>query len=130
MRHSLKKSERLKKRDDIQRLFKYGDSIYEYPIKLYHLKVENGDDPAALLFGVSVPKKKFKRAVDRNLLKRRIKEAYRKHNAPLKIHFLAQEDKLLLMPVFLDNEIAEYSLIEGKIILLLQRLQAIYEQDH
>jgi ribonuclease P protein component len=130
MRQSLKKTERLKKRDDIQRLFKQGDSIYEHPIKLYHLKVEKEDDPSALLFGVSVPKKKFKRAVDRNLLKRRIREAYRQHNAALKAHFNDREVKLLVMPVFLDNEIADYSLIEGKIILLLQRLQAIYEQDH
>lgn len=131
MQQSLKKTERLKKRDDIQRLFKQGDSIYEHPIKLYHLKVEKKEeDPSPLLFGVSVPKKKFKRAVDRNLLKRRIREAYRQHNAILKAHFIERDVKLLVMPVFLGNEIADYNLIEGKIILLLQRLQAIYEQDH
>ncbi|MAY82670.1 MAG: ribonuclease P protein component [Flavobacteriales bacterium] len=130
MRQSLKKSERLKKRDDIQRLFKKGDSIFEHPIKLYHLSIEKGDEAAGLRFGVSVPKKKFKRAVDRNLLKRRIKEAYRKHNGSLKSLFKEGDHKLLIMPVFLADEIADYSLIEGKIILLLQRLQAIYEQDH
>lgn len=130
MRQSLKKSERLKKRDDIQRLFKQGDSIFEFPIKLYHLAVEAGEDKAPIHFGVSVPKKKFKRAVDRNLLKRRIREAYRKHNLNLKSHFHKDDRKLLIMPVFLGDEIADYSLIEDKIILLLQRLQAIYEQDH
>jgi len=130
MRQSLKKSERLKKRDDIQQLFRRGDSIFEFPIKLYHLSLEKELDTPPLLFGVSVPKKKFKRAVDRNLLKRRIREAYRKHNSSLKTHLDKTNRKLLIMPVYLANEIEDYNLIEGKIILLLQRLQAIYEQDH
>jgi len=130
MRQSLNKSERLKKRDHIERLFKQGDSIFEFPIKVYHLRIEDQESASPLLFGVSVPKKKFKRAVDRNLLKRRIREAYRKHNSPLKLLIDQREHQLLIMPVFLGNEIAEYGLIEGKIILLLQRLQAIYEQDH
>lgn len=130
MRQTLKKHERLKKRDDIQLLFKKGDSIYEYPIKLYHyaLPAENNSSP--LLFGVSVPKKRYKRAVDRNLIKRRIREAYRKHNLHLKELVKSKDKKLMIMPVYLGDEIKDYALIEDKIILLLQRLQAIYEQDH
>ena len=125
---SLRKHERLKKRDDINLLFSQGESLFEYPIKLYHLKKEAEEQP--ILFGVSVPKKKFKKAVDRNLIKRRIREAYRLHQKPLKELFKKKEGSLLIMPVYIADEIVDYQKLEGKIILLLQRLHHLYEQDN
>lgn len=129
MRKSLNKAERIKKRDDIQRLFKEGKVEFSHPFKLYHL-LSTEKNEAPLLFGVSVPKKMFKRAVDRNLLKRRIREAYRIHQAELKELMLKQERSLCIMPVYIANEIHDFKQIEDKIILLLQRLLRIYEQDN
>ncbi len=129
MRYSLNKNERLKKRDDIQHLFAHGKSEFAHPIKLYYqLKENNSDTP--LLFGVSVPKKKFKKAVDRNLIKRRIREAYRLNQIPLKNLMAEKGHCLMIMPVYIADEIQDYKQIEGKIILLLQRLLRIYEQDN
>ena len=54
-------------------LLKTGDVLFHYPLKV-HFQEGGGD------FGVSVPKRLFKRAVKRNLLKRRVREAFR-HNA-------------------------------------------------
>lgn len=129
MKNSLKKHERLKMRDDIQLLFKDGQTEFAFPFKVYHLiKKEKSESP--LLFGVSVPKKKFKRAVDRNLIKRRIKEAYRIHQIELKEAMLKKGESLMLMPVYIADEILDYEQIETKIILHLQRLLRIYEQDN
>jgi ribonuclease P protein component len=129
MKNSLKKSERLKKRDDINRLFAEGKTEFSHPFKLYHLLLDEPQS-SSLLFGVSVPKKKFKKAVDRNLIKRRIKEAYRLSNQPLKESLRKQGKTLCLMPIYVADEILDYKQIEGKIILLLQRLLRIYEQDN
>jgi len=130
MRKSLNKSERLKKRDDIQLLFKKGATEFNYPFKLYHLEKKKEVEESALLFGVSIPKKKFKKAVDRNLLKRRTKEAYRLHQIPLKEAMISKGKSLMIMPVYIADEILDYKDIEDKIILLLQRLLRIYEQDN
>lgn len=129
MRKSLNKSERLKKRDDIQLLFKKGLHEFVYPFKLYYLEKENIED-SALLFGVSIPKKNFKKAVYRNLLKRRTREAYRLHQIPLKEALISRGKCLMIMPVYIADEILDYKEIEDKIILLLQRLLRIYEQGN
>lgn len=129
MRNSLNKTERLKKRDDIQQLFAEGQTIFTHPFKLYYV-LKEGEGLPPLQFGVSVPKKKFKRAVDRNLLKRRIREAYRLNQHPLKECLQKEGKSLLLMPVYIADEIQDYKQIEGKIIVLLQRLLRIYEQDN
>lgn len=130
MQNTLSKSERLKKRDDIKQLFEKGESIFEYPFKLYHIAKKQDQEASPLLFGISVPKKKFKRAVDRNLIKRRSKEAYRIHQHNLKKLMQERGESLLIMPVYIADEILNYKEVEDKIILLLQRLLRIYEQDH
>lgn len=71
------KSEKLKKEKVIKQLFSKGKSVYKYPFKLLWLPnavAEEQTNPQVL---VSVPKRAFKKAVDRNRIKRQIKEAYR-----------------------------------------------------
>ena len=74
---SFKRGERLKSRKEIARLFQKGQSFGQYPLRLIWLekKEKEGDFPIQL--AVSVPKKKFKKAYQRNRIKRQIKEAYR-----------------------------------------------------
>jgi ribonuclease P protein component len=67
------KSERLYKKKSIQELFQKGSSFYLYPFKVYTL---TGDAPASQML-VSVSKRNFKKAVDRNAIKRRVREAFR-----------------------------------------------------
>ncbi len=71
--------------------------------------------------GFSVPKRRFKKAVDRNLLKRRMREAYRRH-----AHLLPNDGpKLDMMLVYQKADILEYKDIEEIIILILERLESI-----
>ena len=107
------KSERLRGRTTIDRIYQEGNEVFKHPLRIKYL--ENLDHPSSR-FLVSVPKRLFKRAVDRNLLKRRIKEAYRlnKHQIQGKNYDIACQ--------YIGREIAEYSVIEEKLLDLLGRL--------
>ena len=73
MNNTLGKTERLKSRKLIKKLFEEGISIKNYPFRLVYIATET--PPIKSSF--SVPKRNFKKAVDRNRIKRLIKEAYR-----------------------------------------------------
>ncbi|WP_395066668.1 ribonuclease P protein component [Flavobacterium sp.] len=69
------KKEKLKSRKNIDLLFSEGKSVSKYPLRLVYSKIIDGDEK--LKFGVSVSKKHFKHAVDRNYFKRVLRECYR-----------------------------------------------------
>lgn len=72
--------------------------------------------------GVSVPKRLFKKAVDRNLLKRRIREAYRLNKKDLHELVLHKDLKLILLIQYKHREIADYHSIEEALLLGLKKL--------
>lgn len=120
MRQTFKKAERLSSKKTIEQLFESGRSFTIAPFKVIWL---NGDEhqPAQVQVAFSVPKKNFKRAVDRNKLKRRSREAYRKQKQ--EFYGMLGEKKLAVMLVYIAKEIHEYALIEKKINLVLKRLK-------
>jgi ribonuclease P protein component len=71
---------------------------------------------------VSVSKRNFKKAVDRNRIKRLIREAYRQNKSILGSNLASQPESLLLGFIYTAKTIMEYKEIERKIILILQRL--------
>ena len=68
--------ERLTKKK-IKQLFKSGSSVYMESLCMYYLKKKDSDYEKVNGVLISVPKKKIRKAVDRNLIRRRIREAYR-----------------------------------------------------
>lgn len=79
---SYPKSEKLKRQKLIERLFTEGQSVGQYPLRLVFLSVPENKVP--LQIAVSVSKKYFKKAVDRNYFKRVLRECYRKHQHQIK----------------------------------------------
>lgn len=76
MKYTLGKEERLKSRKLIGKLFEEGDSLKKFPLRLVYLQTKHkGNFPIQTSF--SVPKRNFKKAVDRNRIKRLLREAYR-----------------------------------------------------
>jgi len=77
---SLKKHEILRSKKNIEELFKNGSSFFLYPYKVFFLPNLTAENNQVLF---SVSKKNFKRAVDRNLIRRRMREAYRLNKSTL-----------------------------------------------
>lgn len=76
MNFSYPKSEKLKSRTAINLLFSEGKSVSKYPLRLVYRKADPEFDKNSKI-GVSVSKKYFKKAVDRNYFKRVLRETYR-----------------------------------------------------
>ncbi|MGV8135114.1 MAG: ribonuclease P protein component [Mangrovibacterium sp.] len=107
---SLTKEERLSSRKAIERLFLEGDSFFIFPIKVVYLRMELAAQyPVQAAFSVS--KKNFKRAVMRNLLKRRMREAYRL-NKGIVYQVVGRDRQLAVMFIYAGREEKEYELIE------------------
>ncbi len=112
------KAERLSSKVAIETLFETGRSFHSAPFKICWLETTEGSSPAQIV--ISVPKRSFKRAVDRNKIKRRIREGYRKNKDML--YGNLKDKKVLLMLIFTSKTILEYKEIEEKMIVALKRL--------
>jgi ribonuclease P protein component len=120
--YTFTKEERLCNKKLIDQLFHNGSSFLCYPFRVSWLITTDPQlFPAQVLFSVS--KKRYKKAVDRNLIKRRIREAYRLHKQQYLYSLLSDADKRVVFSIgFIGKEIAPYDLIEKKILKLLTQL--------
>jgi len=121
MNQGLPKQERVYKRDEIQSLLKRGESFAKHPVRaIYEIHPGKAADVAVMF---SVPKRKFKKAVDRNRIKRLMRESYRLNKQDL--HEVAQKKQLTVRVMFLytGRELPDFTTLRDKIILTLQRLE-------
>ncbi len=121
-KYSYTKEERLCSKKQIDLLFSKGSSFVLYPFRI--LWIQNPEPalyPAQVV--LSVPKKRFKRAVDRNRIKRRIRESYRILKTDKLYPFLREHNiNLYLMIIYTGNEIITTKEIEKKLNLAFDRL--------
>lgn len=83
--HTFSKQERLCGSKQVDRLFNQGNrGIAAFPVRLVWLLSDEPEDPAVVRILISAPKRNFHHAVDRNRIKRQIREFYRVSSAPLK----------------------------------------------
>jgi len=120
MKDTLPKSDRLTNRVAISQIYNKGKHLNEYPFKVVWREEDNEVPGLKVVF--SVPKRKFKRAVDRNQIKRKLREVYRKHKHNCQIEAESKNKSVSLFLIYLGKEIPTSKLVEDKIILLLKRL--------
>ncbi len=112
-------SEKLKSRKLIETLFAEGKNVKSFPLLLAYLPLEHEGD-ALFQVGFSVSKRKFKHAVDRNRVKRLMREAYRLNkNNLLEKH----TKKHILMFIYISNTILTYSEIEAAMLKVFRKLE-------
>ncbi|MDY7396195.1 ribonuclease P protein component [Aureibaculum sp. 2210JD6-5] len=119
MRFTLKKEEKLKSKRLIGELFEKGKSLSKFPLRLVYLQVEHlSSYPIQVAF--SAPKRRFKKAVDRNRIKRLMREAYRKNKHIL---YDSIKEKHIIMFTYTDENELKYVEIEEKMVLLLRKFE-------
>jgi ribonuclease P protein component len=116
-KQNLTKKERLNSEKQIGRLFEEGKSIKSGCLRMVYLFIED-EVPSKIQVMFSVPKKNFKKAVDRNMLKRRMREAYRLSKPEINDDFSMN---ILIAFIFIDKEISPYLKIEYSIQDLLRK---------
>lgn len=117
------KKERLDSRKQIEMLFGGGSSqsMAAFPLRVVYIKKERarGDVPVQLL--VSVSKRHFKHAVDRNRVKRQIREVYRQ-NKQLLCDVVPETEQVLMALVWLADEHYSTQEVEKRVVKLMQRM--------
>ena len=123
-RNTFKKSERQCSRILMDHLFQ-GDNrtASSYPIRAVFLPVEEAVQKGVSIL-ISVPKKRFHDAVDRNRVKRQIREAYRKNKHAL-VEQVAQSGRGLLVAfIYVSAEIESTEYVEKRVVRLLDKIGA------
>jgi ribonuclease P protein component len=121
-RFTFTKEERLCSKILIDKLFTDGKSVYSPPFRFVFMSVEylKGEFPVQVVF--SVPKRNFKLAVKRNLIRRRMREAYRLNKSSFYEGLDHSAQKLAIMIIYIEKDISEYPKIEAGIIKGLKKV--------
>ena len=122
IRNTFKKYERLKREQHIDTLFQNGKAFSFSDLRfIYHVVPRTGE-PSPVRVGFSVPKKKHKKAVTRNRLRRLLVEAWRLHKSALYQH-ISEEAQLHIFIIFTGKEVADFLAVEHAMIKGVERLQ-------
>jgi ribonuclease P protein component len=122
MKNSFQKAERLCFQKEMDFLFEKGNSFISYPLRIIFVekKPDSGADASTL---ISVSKKKFKRAVKRNRIKRLIREAYRLNKEPFLQSLRERESGMLVGFIFIGKTLSRWDEIETAVVKALKLLQ-------
>ncbi len=113
------KKERISSKIEIDKLFSEGKGFITYPLRIIFLEIssENNNEKVDTRVSVliNVPKRKFKKATDRNHLKRLIRESYRLNKHSLTEIQILKDKRLLVVFLYLPDEKKTFSEIENAI---------------
>lgn len=121
--YTLDKKERLNSKKMIEQLFAGGNKSFPaFPLRVVYMPTEPAAGEPAVSMMASVSKKRFKRAVLRNRVKRQIREAYRKNKSILTDVLDAQGKRMILAFIWLDNNLRDSAEIEAKMKRMLMHI--------
>ncbi|MBN8578759.1 MAG: ribonuclease P protein component [Cytophagales bacterium] len=115
MKHTFKKSERLSKEKWIKELFEKGSSFYLHPFKVIY--IQHPDSALAHQVLITVPSRQYKKAVDRNKIKRRIREAFRTQK-----HLLLVAPAMAIGVLYTAKSIVSFAQIREKVLQVISTL--------
>ncbi|MDR0755010.1 MAG: ribonuclease P protein component [Prevotellaceae bacterium] len=122
-KHVFRKNERLRLRKDIEDVMQNGKKFLSYPFFVnYVIKNKDRQNSETTKIAISVAKRNFKKAVDRNLLKRRIREAYRQHKHNLNATARNSNKVINAIIVYVPKEKLSYEEIKKGIIRSMEKL--------
>jgi len=116
---TLGKNERLKSRKLIEQLFNDGKSFTVQPYKIYYLLVDKTHN---IQFAAGVSSKNFKRAVDRNRVKRITREAYRLQKKELQDVLEQKKLQLNIFFIYVGKELSDFNTTKEKVNVILNKL--------
>jgi ribonuclease P protein component len=118
LNYSFNKSEKLKSKILIDKLFKEGKSVSAFPLRLVYIGMDQNDSLLSRT-GVSVSKRNFKRAVDRNRIKRLMREAYRLHRPEYLSNILTPHAFMIL---YIGKQMPTLQELEKKMVVLFEKV--------
>jgi len=120
-KNTFKKEERLKSRKLIENLFVEGAVISHFPFKLIYKIAELKDSDSISKIAVSVSKRNFKRAVDRNFIKRKLRESFRKNKYLLYKTLIENNQNVYFIVIYTAKEDISYEDIEKEMKSMLDK---------
>ncbi len=126
--YRLIKQERLSGKKQIEKIFREGNSFFIKPFRVIWMPYDQGSMRAPVRMMITVPAKNIRRAVKRNLIKRRVREAYRKHKNILTEWLAGKNRSLDVVFIYTGTQISLYRDIEEKLVLSLQKIVAENEK--
>jgi ribonuclease P protein component len=117
MKTTYPKKEKLKSKKIIEQLFVEGDSISLYPLRLVFIE-STFDEAVKLKVGVSVSKRNFKKAVDRNKIKRQLREVYRLNK---NLYFNNITTQYAFMILYIGTEKPDFKSLDANMKRLFKR---------
>lgn len=118
--YGFSKQERICKRDDFQIVLAKGKSVYLYPFRCIYIWEDSSSFSAKI--AISVSRRRFKHAVDRNRIKRLMRESYRLNKHILYQHYINSNKNLNMLIIYTDTKFFSFSFIEKKMISLINKL--------
>jgi ribonuclease P protein component len=122
------KADRLKSRNAIDAVFRSGKTLHQPPFRV-HFQLSGLPTNAPVQVAIAVPKRFIKRANQRNLVKRHVREAWRHHIHALRERLSTEGIQMAVVVVYTTSKTTEYQETEDKIILILNRLIQSVDQQ-
>lgn len=123
MRNTYPKSEKLKSQKKIELLFSEGKSVAVYPLRLVYVPIDNSEN-AEIQIGVSASKKYFKKATERNRMKRLLREAYRLNKTLL---WNDLQHSFVVMFLYQSKEEISFAELNEKTVQLFEKFRTFIQ---